>query len=46
MKFYFENTMKDIIMTKEDEEDFRNFNISEKKIGSDKNNDHCHLTGK
>ena len=48
MAFYFKNTMKDIIMTEEDEEDFRNDNICrfcEKNIESDKVRDHCHLTG-
>ena len=47
--FYSENTKKDIIMTYEDEEDFRNNNISrfcEKNIECDKVRDHCHLTGK
>ena len=46
--FYFKNTNKDIIMTQEDEEDFRNNNICrfcEKEILSDKVRDHCHLTG-
>ena len=49
MAFYFKNTKKDIIMTEEDEEDFRNDNICrfcEKVIESDKVRDHCHLTGK
>ena len=27
MTFYFKNTQKDIIMTEEDEEDYRNINI-------------------
>ena len=48
MVFYFENTEKDIIMTEENEEDYRNDNICrfcEKEI-SDKVRDHCHLTGK
>ena len=47
--FYFKNTKKDIIMTEEDEEDYRNDNICgfcEKEILSDKVRDHCHLTGK
>ena len=47
MAFYFKNTMKDIIMTQEDEEDFRNNNICrfcEKEILSDKVRDHWHLT--
>ena len=49
MAFYFKNTNKDIIMTEEDEEDYRNDNICrfcEKEILSDKGRDHCHLTGK
>ena len=49
MAFYFKNTNKDIIMTEENEEDFRNDNICrfcEKEILSDKVRDHCHLTGK
>ena len=49
MNFYFKNTKKEIIMTKEDKEDFENNNICrfcEKNIESDKVRDHCHLTGK
>ena len=49
MAFYFKNTNKDIIMTEEDEEDFKNNNVCrfcEKFIESDKVRDHCHLTGK
>ena len=49
MAFYFKNTKKDIIMTHEDEEDYRNKNICrlcEKYIEYDKVRDHCHLTGK
>ena len=48
MAFYFKNTNKDINMTQEDEEYFRNNNICrfcEKEILSDKVRDHCHLTG-
>ena len=49
MSFYFRNTKKDIIITEEDKEDFRN-NIAcrfcEKELLSDKVRDHCHLTGK
>ena len=47
--FYFKNTKEDIIMTKENEEDFKNKNICrfcEKIIEFDKVRDHCHLTGK
>ena len=49
MVFYFKNTKKDIHMTEEDEEDYRNDNICrfcEKFIESDKVRYHCHLTGK
>ena len=49
MAFNFKNTNKDIIMTDEDEEDYRNIDICrycEKFIESDKVRDHCHLTGK
>ena len=49
MAFYFKNTKKDIIMTDEDEEDYRNDNVCrfcEKEILSYKVRDHCHLTGK
>ena len=49
MSFYFENTKKDIVLTQEDEEDYRNNNICcfcEKHIKSDELRDHCHLTGK
>ena len=49
LAFYFKNTKKDIIMTKDDEEDYRNNIICrfcEKEILSDKIRDHCHLTGK
>ena len=49
MTIYFENTKKDIILTEEDEEDYRNNNICrfcEKNIMSDKVRDQCHLTGK
>ena len=48
MAFYFKNTNKDIIMTQEDEEDYKNNNVCrfcEKFIESDKARDHCHLTG-
>ena len=49
MAFYFKNTKKDIIMTEDEEEDYRNFNICrfcEKEILSHKNRDRCHLTGR
>ena len=49
MTFYFENTKKDIIMSEEDEEEFKNNNLCrfcENFIESDKVRDHCHLTGK
>ena len=48
MTFYFKNTNKDIIMTQEDEEDYKNNNICrfcEKKNITNKARDHCHLTG-
>ena len=48
MAFYFKNTNKDIIMTQEDEEDYKNDNtcrFCEKEILSDKVRNHCHLTG-
>ena len=49
MAFYFESTRKDIVMTEEDEEDYRINDICqfcEKNIESDKVRNHCHLTGK
>ena len=49
MAFFFKNTKKNINMTKENEEDYRNNNICrfcEEEISSDKVRDHCHLTGK
>ena len=49
MAFYFKNTKKDIIMTDDDEEEYRNDNVCrfcEKEILSDKVRDQCHLTGK
>ena len=49
MACYFKNTKKDIIMTEEDEEDYRNKNncrFCEKEILSHEVRDHCHLTGK
>ena len=49
MACYFKNTKKDIILTKENEEDYRNNYICrfcEKTIESEKVRDPCHLTGK
>ena len=47
MTFYFKNTNKDIILTEEDEEDFKN-NVNcrfcKKNIEFDKVRDHCHST--
>ena len=48
MNFYFENTKKDIKMTEEDEEAYRNNIIRsfcEKNFESNKVRDQCHLTG-
>ena len=49
MAFYFKETKKEIIMTKKDEEDYKNNKICRfcgKNIVSDKVRDHCHLTGR
>ena len=49
MAFYFKRTKKDIIMTDEDEEDYRKNNVCrfcEKNFESEKVRDHCHLIGK
>ena len=49
MASYFKNTNKDINMSEEDEENFKNFTICrfrEKIIESGKVEDHCRLTGK
>ena len=49
MAFHFRNTKKDIIMTEEEEEEFKINNICrfcEKEKLSDKLRDHCHLNGK
>ena len=49
MAFYFKNTKKDMIMTEEDKEDFKNKNVCrffEKEIIDIKVKDHCHLTCK
>ena len=49
MAFYFKETKKDIIMTKDNGEDYKNNTICrfcEKEILSDKVRDHFHLTGK
>ena len=48
MNFYFKNTKKDIVMSQEDEENYKNNNICyfcEKEILDTKVRDHCHLTG-
>ena len=48
MAFYFKNTNKDIIMTNDNEEEYKNDNVCrfcEKEIIIDKVRDHCHLTG-
>ena len=47
--FSFKKTKKDVVMKEENEEDFQKNNICrfcEKNFNSDKNRDHCHLTGK
>ena len=49
MAFYFKNAKEDIIMTEENEEDYRNNNICrfcEEKFESAKIRGHCHSTGK
>ena len=49
MAFYFKNTKKDIIMTEENEEDYRTDIICrfcERNNDCDKVRDHCHLTSK
>ena len=49
MTFYFKNTKKDIVMTDDDEDDYRKNNICrfcENEVLFDKVGDHCHLTGK
>ena len=49
MNFFFKNTKKDIVMTKENEEDFKNnknCRFCDRNIESDRVRDHCHLTGK
>ena len=49
MKFYFENTKKDNVMTREDEDDFKYSNICwfcELPQDGGGVRDHCHLTGK
>ena len=48
MAFYFKSTKKDIVMTENDEKDFKNnftCRFCEKNIECDKVRDHCHLTG-
>ena len=45
--FYFKTTNKDIIMTEDDEEDYKNNNICRFwEIEIEKVRDHCHLTGR
>ena len=49
MQFYFENTKKDIVMTRENEEDFKNSTfcwLCELPLDGRGVRDHCHLTGK
>ena len=49
MAFYFKEINKDTIITKKDEEDYRNNIICrfcEENINSEKVRDHCHLTSK
>ena len=50
MNFYFKNTKKDIIMTQEDEEHYKNNNIcwfcEQEILHNTKVRDHCPLTGK
>ena len=49
MAFFSTNTKKEIVMTKKDEEDYKNeifSRFSEKEMISDKVRDHCHLTCK
>ena len=46
---YLKNTEKDIVMTEDDEEDFKTnivCRFCEKNKESDKISDHCHLIGK
>ena len=49
MNFYFRNTKKEIVMTQEDEEDFKNSThcwFCELPLEERAVRDHCHLTGK
>ena len=49
MNFYFKNTKKDIVMTQEDENDFKNSKICwfcELLLDGKADRDHCHLTGR
>ena len=50
MNFYFKNTKKDIVMSQEDEENYKNNNIcyfcEQEILDNTKVRDHCHLTGK
>ena len=49
MNFYFKNTKKDIVMSQEDEEKYKNNNIcyfcEQEILDNTKVRDHCHLTG-
>ena len=48
MALHFVNTNKDIILTEEDEEDYRTnkfYRFREKNVESDKIRDHCQLSG-
>ena len=49
MNFYFKNTKKEIVMTQEDEEDFKNSThcwFCELPLDGRAVRDHCHLTGR
>ena len=49
MAFYCKNTKNDLVMTEDNDEDYRKNNICrfcEKEFVSDKVRDHCHLTSK
>ena len=49
MNFFFKNAKKDIVMTQEDEEDFKNSKLCwfcELPLNGKVVSDHCHLTGR